>query len=118
MLRILKSGVLGLTMSGLLAGAVQPAGAQGFGQPYGGGYGQQYQQVGSYGYPVQPAGDQYPILKKVLIGGVLVGAGFLAGRLTAPKPYPTYNNYPPVRPQFQPSFQPSFRGGHHGHHRF
>lgn len=114
MLRILKSGVLGLTMLGLLASAVQPASAQGFGQPYGYGYGQQYQPVGNYGYPAQPAGDQYPILKKVLIGGVLVGAGFLAGRLTAPKPYPVYNNYPPIAPQFQPSFN----GGHHGHHRF
>lgn len=112
MLRFVKSGVLGLTILGLLASAVQPASAQGFGQPYG--YGQQYQPVGNYGYPVQPAGEQYPVLKKVLIGGVLVGAGFLAGRLTAPKPYPVYNNYPPARPQFQPSHN----GGHHGHHRF
>lgn len=118
MLRILKTGVLGLTMLGVLASAVQPAGAQGFGQPYGGnnGYGQTYAPVGNYGsYPGQPTGlANNPVLQKVLIGGALLGAGFLAGRLTAPRPYPTYNNYPPVQPQFQPSYN----GGHHGHHRF
>ena len=41
------------------------------------------------GYPVQQ--EQYPILKKVLVGGALFGAGFLAGRLTAPKPH--YGGY-------------------------
>jgi len=43
------------------------------------------------GYPVQQ--EQYPILKRVIVGGALFGAGFLAGRLTAPKPQP-YQGYP------------------------
>jgi len=45
------------------------------------------------GYPAQQ--EQYPVLKRVLIGGALFGAGFLTGRLTAPKPqqYPDYQ-YP------------------------
>jgi hypothetical protein len=46
------------------------------------------------GYPVQPVQqEQYPVLKRVLIGGALFGAGFLAGRLTAPKPQ-QYHGYP------------------------
>lgn len=124
MLRVVKVAVSGLTMLGLLVGSVAPSQAAPWDAPvvqYGGGsygYAAQYQPVGTYGYPVQPVGhqDEHPILKKVLIGGALVGIGFLAGRLTAPKPQYHYNNYPPAGPQFRPSYGGSRSG--HGHHRF
>ena len=69
---------------------------------------QDYYYQGGYpvNYPVQQQ-SQYPVLKQVLIGGALVGAGFLIGRATAPKP----NYYPPV---VQP--YPTNYGGHHHNH--
>ncbi len=75
----MKRIVLALAMLGTFGTSLQTARADDwyyaggpYGQPY---YGAQYQQQGN------------PILKKVLIGGALIGAGFLAGRLTAPRPY-------------------------------
>lgn len=44
-----------------------------------------------------PYRQDYPVLKKLLIGGALVGIGFAAGRLTAPRPTTTY--YGPQVPQ-------------------
>ncbi|MGC3967212.1 MAG: hypothetical protein QM775_07535 [Pirellulales bacterium] len=118
MLRITKIAVSGLTMLGLLVGSVAPSQAGPWGQVqygYGNAYQAQYQPVGNYGYPVQPVGqDDHPILKKVLVGGALVGLGFLAGRLTAPKPQ--YNYYPTPVPQYPPMGGP--RPGHGHHHRF
>jgi hypothetical protein len=126
MLRVTKIAVSGLTILGLLIGSTATSQAGQWGQI---GYGApryayqaqyqaaQYQPVGNYGYPVQPVGqDEHPILKKVLIGGALVGIGFLAGRLTAPQPQ--YNYYPqPKYPQFPPTSGHYPRPGH-GHHRF
>ncbi len=109
----MKRVVVALTLLGFLFGVVGSTQAQDFG--YGGGY---TTYPAGYGYPVQPVGqqEQYPILKKVLIGGALIGAGFLAGRLTAPK-QPQYNYYPPQGPQYLPG---QFGGGHghnHGHNQ-
>ena len=73
-----------VTLVGALSAAV-PASAQDWG--YGGGY--------------PPQQESHPVLKKVLIGGALVGIGFLAGRLTAPKPQTSYyqpQSYPQVPP--------------------
>lgn len=71
-----------------------------------------YQPAYPVGYPAPYQQNNQEILKKVLIGGALVGLGFLAGRLTAPKPYaqpgcvqPQY--VPPPVPQFQPQFHRS-----------
>lgn len=93
----MKRLMLAMTLLGTTVG-VQSASAQDY--YYAGGY--------PAGYPTQQ--EQYPVLKKVLIGGALFGAGFLAGRVTAPKP----NYYPPV---VQP-YPTNYRGPqhHHGHH--
>jgi hypothetical protein len=88
----MKRLVATLALLGVLGTSLPQAQAQDW---YGGG-----------GYPVQPVSqEQYPVLKKVLIGGALFGVGFLAGRLTAPQ-QPQY----PVYQGPQGGF-----GGHHPH---
>lgn len=99
----MKRIVLTLMFVSSLVLGVQPAGAQDY-----------YYNQGGYpaGYPVQQQNGN-PVLKKVLIGGALLGAGFLAGRLTAPKPNYGYGNYPPVGNPYPQNFN---NHGHHAHH--
>jgi hypothetical protein len=94
----MKRIILALTLLGTTIG-VQSASAQGY---YGGGY---------PSYPVQQQ-SQYPVLKQVLIGGALVGAGFLIGRATAPKP----NYYPPVVQPYPTNYRGHGHHQNHGHH--
>lgn len=59
------------------------------------------------GYPAPYQQNDHEVLKKVLIGGALVGLGFLAGRLTAPKPHvQPYSVQPQFVPQYGPQFSP------------
>jgi len=89
---------------GVLAACVQPAAAQ-----------QYYYSPSSYPPPQQ----DNPVLRKVLIGGALVGIGFLAGRLTAPQgdscgqPYHPGYGYQPPR-----GYQPTHGGGYRGHNPY
>lgn len=96
----MKRAILALTLFTTAALGVAPASAQ---QGY-------YYQGGGYpvNYPVQQQ-EQYPVLKKVLIGGALLGAGFLVGRATAPQP----NYYPPVVQPYPTNYRG--HGHHHGH---
>lgn len=99
----MKRFVLGLMLASSLVLGARPAAAQDY-----------YYQQGGYpgGYPVQQQQGN-PVLKKVLIGGALLGAGFLAGRLTAPQPNYGYGNYPPVVNPY-----PRNHGHHHqAHHQ-
>jgi hypothetical protein len=95
----MKRLVATLALMGVLGSSLPQAQAQDW---YGG------------GYPVQPASqEQYPILKRVLVGGALFGAGFLAGRLTAPKPYQNYSY--PQGGYGGGGYYPQ-QGNGHGHH--
>lgn len=69
-----------------------------------------YQPAYPVGYPAPYQQNNQEVLKKVLIGGALVGLGFLAGRLTAPKPNYGYG-YAPSVPQGPIHYGPP-RGGH------
>jgi hypothetical protein len=109
--------VVGVTLCAILLGSVSPAMA---GDPY-----WNYSNRAAYPAPVYypqpaPAAQERPLLKKLLIGGALVGIGFAAGRLTAPKPYQYDIGYP-VHSGYRPPRYPVHsvhNHGHHGHHRF
>ena len=98
----MKRIILALTLVSTSVLGLKPAAAQDY---YQGGYPVQYQ------YPAQQQDNQ--VLKKVLIGGALLGAGFLAGRLTAPKPNYGYGSYPP--PVVKP-YPTNYGHPHHAHH--
>lgn len=96
----MKRAILTLAVLSSSFFAAQPAGAQSFG-----GYG--------YGYPAPygaPAPEQYPVLKRVLIGAGIFGLGFVAGRATVPQYGIQQPNYG-ARPSFG-GFQPSFNRHH------
>jgi len=95
----MKRMILALMLFGTTVG-VQSASAQDY--YYAGGY--------PGGYPVQQQ-DQYPVLKKVLIGGALFGAGFLAGRVTAPQP----NYYAPAVQPYPTNYRGHGHQHNHGH---
>jgi len=99
----MKRIILALTLVSTSVLGLKPAAAQDY--YYQGGYPVQYQ------YPAQQQDNQ--VLKKVLIGGALLGAGFLAGRLTAPRPNYGYGNYPP--PVVKP-YPTNYGHPHHAHH--
>lgn len=103
-----KKIVLTLTMLSVLFAGISPATAQDW----------SYQQ-GGYPAPYQQQ-QRHEVLKKVLVGGALVGLGFLAGRLTAPKPNYGYG-HGGYGQQYQPQYNhPAHYRGHQGHggHRF
>jgi hypothetical protein len=92
----MKRLILALTLLGTTLTAVNPALANDW----------------SYGHGYPPAQRHNDVLKQVLIGGALVGIGYLAGRMTAPQ-----NNYgyaPNYGYQPQPQFQPSY--GYRGYY--
>lgn len=47
----------------------------------------------AYPPPYPPPAEEYPLLRKLLVGGVLVGVGYALGRATAPQPQPYYAGY-------------------------
>jgi hypothetical protein len=104
----MKRFVVGLTLLGMMFASTQSLVAGDW-------------QYGNAGYAPVSQQQDHPILRKVLIGAGLVGVGFLAGRLTAPKPnsYYGYGQQPiQLNPQYgggqpwQSNYQPS-----HAHHR-
>lgn len=97
-----------LTILSTLSAGIRPVSAQDW----------SYAPAAPVGYPAPYQSNNHDVLKKVLVGGVLVGLGFLAGRLTAPRPNYGYGyNYAPQGPQIQPPFgQPAFYGSYHGPH--
>jgi hypothetical protein len=93
--RLLTVGVLSVAT---LVGSVAPASAQNY----------------AYGYPQQPYGygtynNDHPVLRNLLIGGALIGVGFAAGRLTAPRPYQYNYGYQGAPGYYGPQW-------HHGRH--
>ena len=103
----MKRLVLILTLAATTITGLRPAMAGDY-YPnyYGGGY---PQPCAPQPYPVQQG---TPILQKLIVGGILVGVGFAAGRLTAPKPQPYGYGYAPQ--QFAQPY-PAFGQHHRGH---
>ena len=85
----MKRIVVTLVLLGIMGATVQPALAHDWGYAP---------------YPYRPGHQETPVLQKVLVGGALIGLGFAAGRLTAPRPQYDYRyGYQPA-PRCQPSF--------------
>lgn len=80
----MKRLVLALTLAATTITGLRPAMA---GDYYPNNYGYPYSQAPCAPQPY-PAQQSAPILQKLIIGGILVGVGFAAGRLTAPRPQP------------------------------
>ncbi|MCE9533410.1 MAG: hypothetical protein K8T89_20140 [Planctomycetes bacterium] len=103
-----------VTVCSLFLAMSQPIWAQDFG-PYGSPQTFAQPQYGvpvQYGAPAIPVQtEQYPILKRLLIGAGILGAGYALGRATAPQYGPSYNVVQP--PQIQ---GPVFRPGSWNHH--
>jgi hypothetical protein len=97
MQRIMRMATVAVLVIVMLAGSVSPASA--------GDYYYAPYSAANYGYGNYAPGytnNDHPFLRNLAIGAGLVGVGFLAGRLTAPRPYsygygPSYgyapNNY-------------------------
>lgn len=87
----MKRLVLALTLAATTLTGLRPAAAGDYYPSYG------------YPYPPAPCAPQpypaqqgAPILQKLIVGGILVGIGFAAGRLTAPRPQPYGYGYAPA----------------------
>jgi len=77
-----RAAISTVTMFSLLFAAAAPVSA-----------GDWHHQAG-YPAPYPQSNQRQDVLKQVVVGGALIGLGFLAGRLTAPQP------------QYQPQFVP------------
>jgi hypothetical protein len=101
--------VVGLTLAAILLAGISPTmGADRY-----------WNYTSRVGYPAQPyypepapARQERPLLKKLLIGGALVGIGFAAGRLTAPKPDPYHSGYSGYQPRHYPTHHSAYNHGH------
>ncbi len=105
----MKRFVLALTLAATTINGLRPALAGDYYPNYGGGYPYSSQPCAPQPYPAQQG---TPILQKLIVGGILVGVGFAAGRLTAPRPQPYGYGY---APQPYPAQAPAFGFRPHGH---
>ena len=107
--------VVGLTMAAILLVGLSPAMGADRTWNYTSRVGYPVQPYYSEPSPAKPARQERPLLKKILIGGALVGIGFAAGRITAPRPDPYYSGYSGYQPRHYPTHHSAYNRGQYNH---